>query len=60
MKLLAWLTETFINTFGITRPRPEQERTAQLIIGGFVLAFILLVAGVTTFLLYEIHTGHTH
>lgn len=55
MKILAWLTETFINTFGITRPRPEQERTAQLIIGGFLLAFILLVAGVTTFLLYEIH-----
>lgn len=60
MKLLAWLTETFINTFGITRPRPDQERTAQLIIGGFLLAFILLVAGVTTFLLYEIHTGRPH
>ena len=28
MKLLAWLTETFITTFGITRPRPEQQRTA--------------------------------
>lgn len=60
MKILAWLTETFINTFGITRPRPEQERTAQLIIGGFLLAFILLVAAVTTFLLYEIHAGHAH
>lgn len=58
MKLLAWLTETFIQTFGITRPRPEQQRTAQLIIGGFLLAFILFVAAVTTFLLYEIHTGH--
>jgi len=33
MKLLAWLTETFIQTFGITRPRPEQLRNAQLIIG---------------------------
>lgn len=58
MKLLAWLTETFINTFGISRPRPEQQRTAQLIIGGFLLAFILFVAGITTFLLYEIHAGH--
>lgn len=58
MKLLAWLTETFIQTFGITRPRPEQQRTAQIVIGGFLLAFILLVAGVTTFLLYEIHAGH--
>jgi hypothetical protein len=54
MKLLAWLTETFIATFGITRPRPEQQRTAQFLIGGFLLAVILLVAAVTTFLLFEI------
>lgn len=58
MKILAWLTETFINTFGISRPRPEQERTAHLVIGGFLLAFILFIAGLTTFLLYEIHAGH--
>jgi hypothetical protein len=58
MKLLAWLTETFIQTFGITRPRPEQQRTAQLVIGGLLLAFILFVAAVTTFLLYQIHAGH--
>jgi hypothetical protein len=58
MKLLAWLTETFINTFGITRPRPEQERTAQWIIGGFLLAAIVGAAAVTTFLLVAIHAGH--
>ncbi|HEX4039540.1 MAG TPA: hypothetical protein VHX37_15885 [Acidobacteriaceae bacterium] len=57
MKLLAWLTETFIQTFGITRPRPEQQRRAQFVIGGFLLAFILLVAGITIFLLFEIHAG---
>jgi hypothetical protein len=57
MKLLAWLTETFIQTFGITRPRPEQERTARLVIGGFLLAVILGVASVTIFLLLEIHAG---
>jgi hypothetical protein len=57
MKLLAWLTETFINTFGITRPRPEQQRTAQLLIGGFLLAIILLVAAVITFLLFAIHAS---
>jgi hypothetical protein len=57
MKLLAWLTETFIATFGITRPRPEQQRVAQAIIGGILLGFILLVAAVTTFLLVEIHAG---
>jgi hypothetical protein len=57
MKLLAWLTESFIQTFGITRPRPEQQRTAQLILGGFLLAFLLVVAAVMAFLVYEIHTG---
>lgn len=57
MRLLAWLTETFIATFGITRPRPEQQRTAQWIIGGFLLTVILLVAGVTLFLLLEMRTG---
>ncbi len=54
MKLLAWLMETFITTFGITRPKPEQERTAQFIIGGFLLVFLLLVAAVTVFLLVAI------
>jgi hypothetical protein len=58
MKLLAWLTEAFIDTFGITRPRPEQQRTAQFLIGGFVLALILIAASALTFLLYLIHIGH--
>ena len=58
MKLLAWLTEAFIDTFGITRPRPGQERTAQLLIGGFLLAGILVVAGVTIFLLVEIRAAN--
>ena len=60
MKLLAWLTETFIQTFGITRPRPEQQRTAQLVLGGFLLAFLLVVAAVMAFLVYEIHSGNSH
>jgi hypothetical protein len=58
MKLLAWLTETFIATFGITRPRPEQQRIAHMLIGGFLLALILGVAAVTVFLLVAIHNGH--
>ena len=58
MKLLAWLMEAFINTFGITRPRPEQERTAQLLIGGFVLAIILVAVAVVVFFLFAIRAGH--
>jgi len=58
MKLLAWLTETFIATFGITRPPPEQERTMQLLIGGVLLAVMLAIASVITFLLFAMHAGH--
>lgn len=57
MKLLAWLTETFIATFGITRPRPDQQRLAQLVIGGFLVAVLLLVIALAAFFLVEIH-GH--
>jgi len=57
MKLLAWLTETFIATFGITQPRPEQRRTAQLLIGGLLLAVILVVAAVIGFLLFDVRNG---
>jgi hypothetical protein len=58
MKLLAWLTEAFINTFGITRPRPEEQRTAQFLIGGLLLAFILVVVATLAFLLFEVRAGH--
>lgn len=58
MKLLEWLTETFITTFGITRPRPEQQRTVQLVIGGFLLVAILVAAAILIFLLLVIRAGH--
>ncbi len=58
MKFLAWLTEIFINTFGITRPRPEQQRTAQFVIGGFLLSFILFAVAIVVFFLVAIHGGH--
>lgn len=54
MKILEWLTDAFINTFGITPPRPDQRRLANLAIGGFLLGFILFVTGVTAFLLMHI------
>jgi high-affinity Fe2+/Pb2+ permease len=52
MKLLAWLTETFIATFGITHPRPEQQRMANLLIGGLVLGALIVVSGVIGFLIF--------
>jgi len=61
MKLLAFLTELFIDTFGITRPKPEQERTANLVIGGFLLVFGVAALGIVGFLVLQITTGsHGH
>jgi hypothetical protein len=39
MKLLNFLVESFVNGFGITKPRPEQQRTVALALGGFLLLF---------------------
>jgi hypothetical protein len=57
MKLLAYLTELFIDTFGITRPEPDQQRTANLVIGGFLLAFGIVILAVMGFLVFQISTG---
>ncbi|MBB6146272.1 hypothetical protein HNQ77_004244 [Silvibacterium bohemicum] len=54
MKLLAYLTETFIATFGITRPEPGKERLANLVIGGFLLVCIVGAFGMVGFLVYSI------
>jgi hypothetical protein len=54
LKLLAWLTETFIATFGITHPTPEQQRLANFLIGGLLLVFLLVVFGVVGFMVFTI------
>lgn len=59
MRLLAWLTEGFITVFGITRPRPEQQRVAQIAIGGFLLAFFLLIASLVVYFAVELRV-HPH
>jgi hypothetical protein len=57
MKLLAYITETFIDIFGITRPRPEQQRTTNLLIGGFILGFFTLLLIVAAVLFYQNRVG---
>lgn len=54
MKLLAWLTESFIAVFGITRPRPEQQRLANILIGGLLLVVILAAFGAVGALVWMI------
>lgn len=57
MKLLAYITEIFIAGFGITQPKPEQQRVAYITIGGFLLAFGVTVLAVMGFLVYEVSAG---
>ncbi len=54
MKLLEWLTETFIAVFGITRPNPEQQKRTNLLIGGFLLTVVLVAFSVVGVMVYLI------
>ena len=52
MKMLNFLVETFVNTFGITRPKPEQERTVALALGGFLLLFLTVLLCLIVWMLF--------
>ncbi|GGG97312.1 hypothetical protein [Silvibacterium dinghuense] len=47
MRLLDWLTDLFVDTFGITRPQPEQRRRISLILGIPLLLFLLAIVALT-------------
>jgi NhaP-type Na+/H+ or K+/H+ antiporter len=55
MKLLYFLVESFIGGFGITRPKPEQERTVALALGGFLLVFFTALIGLILWMLFGQH-----
>ena len=54
MKLLNFLVESFVNAFGITKPRPEQERTVALALGGFLLAFFTVLFCLIAWMLFGV------
>ena len=54
MRLLNFLVESFIATFGITKPKPEQQRTVALALGGFLLLFFVVLAGLTLWMLFGV------
>ncbi len=58
MRLLIYLSEVFIGTFGITRPAPEKERQVSVALGGFILVSLLGGFALVFFLLYNIRTSH--
>ncbi len=55
MRILYFFMESFINGFGITRPRPEQERTVALILGGFLLVFFCGLISLIVWMLFGQH-----
>ncbi len=44
MKLLAAMTELFVQAFQVTRPQPDQQHRVQILIGGLTLLVLLIVA----------------
>ncbi len=58
MRLLDYLAEVFIGTFGITQPVEERRRQVAFVLGGFILLGLLAGFAVVGFLLYSIHGNH--
>ena len=54
MRLLNFLVESFVGAIGITRPKPEQQRTVALALGGFLLAFFTALAGLILWMLFGV------
>jgi hypothetical protein len=52
MKLLNFLVESFIGAFGITKPKPEQQRTVVLALGGFLLLFFTALISLMIWMLF--------
>ncbi|HEV2276474.1 MAG TPA: hypothetical protein VGR96_20035 [Acidobacteriaceae bacterium] len=54
MRLLYFLVDSFINTFGITKPKPEQQRTVALVLGGLLLFFFVAMGSVLVWMLFGV------
>jgi hypothetical protein len=54
MRLLTFLVESFVGAFGITKPKPEQERTVALALGGFLLLFFVVLASLILWMLFGV------
>ena len=55
MKPLLFLANTFINTFGITRPGPASAERAARFIGALLVVLLLLVIAVALVLRRSFH-----
>ena len=52
MKLLTFLVESFVGAFGITKPKPEQQRTVALALGGFLLIFFTTLISLIVWMVF--------
>jgi hypothetical protein len=52
MRLLNFLVESFIGAFGVTRPKPEQQRTVALVLGGFLLTFFAVLFSLIVWMVF--------
>jgi hypothetical protein len=57
MPLLEFLAQIFINTFGITQPKPEQRKMISLVLGGLILTVSVAAMSVLAFMVYELRSG---
>lgn len=57
MRVLEYLVEIFIQTFGITRPSETQRRRVTLLLGGALLMAAILVVVVGLSMVVYLHTG---
>ncbi len=55
MKPLLWLSNIFINTFGITQPTPENAHRIAIFIGALLAAVLVGVAAVAFILHATFH-----
>lgn len=58
MRLLEYLVEIFIQTFGITRPSDAQRRRVTLLLGSVLFAAALLVVAVGVSMVFYLRINH--
>lgn len=57
MRILEYLVEMFIQGFGITRPTEAQRRRVTLLLGGALLAAVLVVLAISVGMVLYLHGG---
>jgi hypothetical protein len=58
MRVLEYLVEVFIQTFGITRPSDAQRRRVTLLLGSVLFAAALLVVAVGVSMVFYLRINH--